>query len=332
MTTRRSTTHRSTPRSWTLLAAGSLLLGACAGAPQADDSAEGGAGYPVVVDDCGEESTITAAPERAVTMNQGATEVALALGLQDRLAGTAYLDDEVAEAHADAYESVDVLSDEYPGQESLLKAEPDFVYASYTSAFDDQTVASRAELADLGIGTYTSPLGCKDTDTDVTFENVWGEIETVADVFDVADRADALVEEQRTTLEQLGEDAAGDGLDVFWYDSGDKAPLAGAGESGPQLVLEAVGATNVFADVEGGWTEVPWEDVVEADPDVIVLADASWSSAEEKRAYLEKDPVLKDLRAVREGRIVTVPYSASTPGVRLVEGASTVAEQITALG
>lgn len=309
---------------------GSLaLLGACAGAPSADESRDGGAGYPLTIEDCGTTATIDAAPERAVTMNQGATEVALALGLEDRLAGTAYLDDAVPEEWQEAYASVDVLSEAYPDQESLLAAEPDFVYASYTSAFDDEEVADRGELAGLGVGTYTSPLGCSGGDpVPVTFDAVWGEVDTVADVFGVPDRAEQVRAEQQEALEEMADQAAGDGLEVFWFDSGDDTAFAGAGDGGPQLVLEAVGATNVFADVEGGWADVPWEDVVAADPDVIVLADAAWSTAEEKKRLLAADPALRDLRAVAEERYVELPFSASTPGVRLVEGAETVARQL----
>ena len=118
---------------------------------------------------------------------------------------------------------------------------------------------------------------------------------------------------------------------MFWYDSGTKAPYVGAGQGGPQLILDAVGATNVFADLDGGWAEGNWEDVIAADPDVIVLADASWDEASAKLAHLENDPVLSQLRAVEESRFVTIPFSESTPGVRLVDGAVSVSEQLAKL-
>ena len=47
-------------------------------------------------------------------MNQPATEIMLALGLQDRMIGTAYLDDAILPAYADAYATVPVLAKEYP--------------------------------------------------------------------------------------------------------------------------------------------------------------------------------------------------------------------------
>jgi len=315
----------------TLLVVG---LAGCADAPAAEEKpvADGGH-FPVEVTSCGFTSTLNAPPERAVTLNQGATEVVLALDLADRLVGTAYLDDEVPQKWRTAYESVPVLSEQYPSREALLKAAPDFAYASYGSAFDRKAVGSREELADSGIASYTSPFGCGEEGErpETTFESVWREVDAVADAFGVPERATALREAQQRQLEELAASAAGEGVDVFWYDSGEKSAFTGAGGGGPQLVLDAVGATNLFAHVEGGWADVSWEKVVESDPDVIVLADAAWSTAADKIAYLEGDPVLGQLRAVREQRYVTIPFSESTPGVRLVDGAVSVAEQLEAL-
>ncbi|MET0931295.1 MAG: ABC transporter substrate-binding protein [Aeromicrobium sp.] len=311
-----------------------LLLSACAGAPESDDTtATASPDFPVTVESCGFSSTIEAPPQRAVTMNQGATEVVLALGLEDRLAGTAYLDDAVPQKWKAAYDSVDVLSKEYPDHETLLAAKPDFVYGSYASAFGDEAAGSQQSLAELGVGSLTSLFGCGENkpSEDVSFDAVWKEIELVGDAFGVPDRAETIRTEQEAGLAKLGEEKVGTGDDVFWFDSGDKTAFAGAGEGGPQLILDAVGATNVFADLEGGWADVSWEKVVEADPEIIVLADASWSTADDKIAFLKKDPVLSQLEAVREERFVTLPFSETTPGVRLVDGAQAVADGIAAL-
>lgn len=317
-----------------VLAAAALLLSACGGAPDADQKkATTSADYPVKAVSCGFTSTIESKPRRAVTMNQGATEVALALGVQDQLAGTAYLDDAVPDKWKSAYDSVKVLSKEYPDRETLLAAKPDFVYGSYASAFGKEAAGSQSELAKSGIGSMTSLFGCGENkpSQDVSFESVWDEIAMVGDVFGVPERADKIEADQKAALDKLKTGDAGADTDVFWFDSGDKTAFAGAGEGGPQLILDAVGATNVFADVKGGWADVSWERVVKADPDVIVLADASWSTADDKIKQLKKDPVLSQLDAVRDERFVVIPFSESTPGVRLVDGAQHVAEQLTAL-
>jgi iron complex transport system substrate-binding protein len=53
--------------------------------------------FPYTYTNCDVSSTIDSPPQRAVTLNQGTTEIMLALGLADSMAGTAYLDDEVSE-------------------------------------------------------------------------------------------------------------------------------------------------------------------------------------------------------------------------------------------
>jgi iron complex transport system substrate-binding protein len=319
-----------------------LLAGCGSDRPGGARSAAGGApaeeAFPASVESCGHETTVQAAPERAVTMNQGATEVMLALGLADRMVGTAFLDDAVADRWADAYAGIPVLAEEYPDTETLLEAEPDFVYGSYASAFDGDAAGPQQDLADLGIASYVSPFGCgKDAAGEsvgadgVSFDDVWGELRDIAALFGVSDRAEELIAEQEERLGDPSIATAGEGLTVFWYDSGEGTPLAGAGRGGPQLLVESVGAINVFADVGGAWADVSWERVLAADPDVIVLADAAWSTAEEKRRYLEGDPALSDLTAVREGRYAVVAFSETSPGVRTADGVVSLAGQLAAL-
>ena len=69
-------------------------------------------------------------------------------------------------------------------------------------------------------------------------------------------------------------------------------------------------------------------DTVYQDADLIVLIEFEAGSAEEKREYIESDPALKDLTAVRDGAFVTIPFSASTPGPRTVEGAERLADHL----
>lgn len=320
-----------------------VWLVACAPAPAPESAPAAGAfdpgdtrsaaEYPVEVSSCGHTTTLTAAPQRAVTLNQGATEVALALGVADQLAGTAYLDDAVPAKWQSAYASVPVLSQEYPKREELLAVQPDFIYASYGGAFDPKVAGTQRELDSSAIASYLSPFGCDEEKQRpaASFDAVWDEVDAVAAAFGVPERGEALRAEQRRSLTELEADQSGAGTTVLWFDSGRKTPYVGAGAGGPSLVLDAVGASNVFGDLGGSWADGNWEDVVAADPDVIVLADASWDSAQDKVAYLRKDPVLSQLSAVQADRFVTVPFSESTAGVRLIDGAASVAAQLDAL-
>ncbi|NYF98375.1 ABC transporter substrate-binding protein [Janibacter cremeus] len=306
------------------------LLASCAGAPEPDPSASDGAsrdGFPVTIDNCGRQVTLEEPPGRAVMMNHAATEMVLALDLADRVAGTSSRQP-VPERWKEAYDSIEVLAEEYPSQEVFLSAEPDFAIATEHSAFTSKDVGTRDELADQGIPTYRSSFQCsKEEDrAKSSFPAAWAEITDIGRLFGVPERAERLVERQRQTMDRLQDLSPGEGISVFWYDMHTKSPIVGAGGGGPQVILGATGARNIFGHINDDFEVVSWEKVVAADPDVIVLADWSSSSAQEKIEFLESDPALSQLTAVKNRRYVTVPSQMTLSRVRLVEGAQTVAE------
>src|SRR5687768_17254613 len=79
----------------------SLPLAAC-GADDGDAGRTGdpslaaSADFPLTVDNCGFEVTLEAAPQRILTIKSSTTELLLALGLEDRLVGAAFLDGPIA--------------------------------------------------------------------------------------------------------------------------------------------------------------------------------------------------------------------------------------------
>lgn len=323
-----------------LVAVAALALGLSACASDASGSASSptaaasqpGGFAPVELDNCGTPVTVDAPPERVVTVKSTSTEMLLALGLEDRLVGTAFADGPVPEQWADAYDAVPVVSDKVPGQEALLALEPDFVYAGWESNFSADGAGDRSGLAALGIATYVSPAACKEEGYQpdpLTFDVVEDEIREVASLFGVQDRAEELIAAQRDTLAEVEQPA--EATTALWYSSGTDSPYVGAGIGAPQMIMDAAGLTNLFADVHDTWTSVGWEQVVAADPDVIVLVDASWNTADSKIALLESSPATSQLTAVREGRYVTVPFAATEAGVRNAEAVASIAEQVAAL-
>lgn len=70
---------------------------------------------------------VVAKPMHAVSTAQFTTEVLLAIGAEDQMAGTAYLDDEILPSLKEAYEKVPVLSDKYPTKEKFYSVSPDFL-------------------------------------------------------------------------------------------------------------------------------------------------------------------------------------------------------------
>lgn len=288
------------------------------------------AAFPVTITNCGMAVTVDAPPERAVTMNQSATEVMLALGLADRMVGTAYMDDEILPSLAEAYATVPVLSETYPSKEVLFGTDPDFIYGGFSSAFSEDNAGPRAELAELGIAAYVSPSYCEDDSLNpdsATIATTYQEIRDVAALFGVSDRAEELIAEMQATIDDVQTTIAGveESPAVFWFDSGDP-PFVGACCGGPGMLLDLAGATNIFEDAPGSFATVSWEEVLERDPDAIVINDAGWSTAEEKIELLETTPAYADLRAVQEQNYIIIPFSYTILGVRNADGVQIVAE------
>lgn len=311
-----------------------VVVGGCTGAPGSSSSpSSSGPAFPVTVQNCGQAVTVTQQPTRAVALNQGSIEQALALGLQGQMVGTAYLDDKVDSRWASAYAAVPVLSDKYPTKEVLAAAKPDLVMASYASAFADKAVGTRDQLQAQGAATYLDPFACPNQADRpaATFDAVWASLTGIATLFGRPQAAQSVVAAQRTSLQSVQSAKAGSGLKVFWWDSETASPYAGGNTGGPAMIMQAVGATNVFASLNKNWDNVSWEQVVAANPDVIVLADASWSTAQSKIDYIQADPTLSQLAAVKAKRFVTIPFSQSTPGATLIDGAVSVSKQLQAL-
>jgi iron complex transport system substrate-binding protein len=288
---------------------------------------------PVALDNCGTAVRVTSPPQRVVTIKSSTTEMMLALGLADRLVGTAFADGPVPDEWAAAAADVPVVSPQVPGQEALLELDPDFVYAGWESNFSADGAGERDALGKLGIGTYVSPAACKEPDhmpDPLTFEQVYDEVREVAAIFGVPDRAEAVVDEMTSTLATATKPATP--TTALWYSSGTDTPYVGAGIGSPQMILDAAGLSNIFADVHDTWTSAGWEAIVAADPSVIVLVDASWNTAADKIALLESNAATRELTAVREKRYLTLPFAATEAGVRNADAVVSLDEQLAALG
>ena len=323
------------------LPAAALLLAGCAATSTAssgaDDEAGDGAdaaasGYPVTLDNCGTEVTLDAAPERIVTIKSSTLELLLALGLDDRIVGTAFSDGPVPDAYADAASGLEVLSDKVPSQEVTLAAEPDLVFAGWESNLSAEGAGDRATLEQLGVATYVAPAACKAEGympDPLTFDEVFREFEEAGELFGVPDAAADLMAEQRAELEAI--EPNDDGLTALWYSSGSDTPYVGAGIGAPQMIMDAAGLENVAADVEDTWTSMSWEAIVAANPDVIVLVDAAWNTAEQKIALLEQNAATAALPAVQEERYLIVDFPATEAGVRNVGAVASLVEQLGSL-
>ncbi|MFJ1643971.1 ABC transporter substrate-binding protein [Streptomyces sp. NPDC088258] len=334
-----------------LLLAGALSLTACGGGGQGQGEAAAtgkgakgeAAGYPRTVENCGQQVRIDAPPSRAVSLNQGTTEIMLSLGLADRMAGTATWTDPLMKGLEKANAEVPRIAENNPSFEKVLDTEPDFVASSFLSTLGKGGVATREQFEKLGVPTYISPADCTKNDktvgtdgarsTPLAMESIYGEVRDLAEVFGVEERGEKVVAglEARMAKATAGLDAAKTGKVtlLYWFANSDSPYMAGCCGA-PGIITDAVGAKNVFDDTHDEWPQINWETVADRDPDFLVIGDLTRKSqtaetAAKKIQFLESNPVTKEMDAVRNKRYVLLSGQAMNPSIRTVEGVEKVA-------
>ncbi len=300
--------------------------------PKGATGAQGAAGeaaFNVSIENCGFTQIFTAPPERAVSLTQHTTEIMLALGLQDKMVGTAYLDDAILPQYEAAYNKIPVLSDKYPSREVLLGAAPDFVISGFASAFErPENAGPREDLLALDIHSYLSTGACRERVGPLTMDDIYIDFLNLGKIFDVEERAEEVVASMKREVEAVEAKvgALDEKLRVLLYDSGEDKAFTAACCGSANLVVEAAGGINLFNDLEGNYKSASWEAVVERDPEVIVLIEAGWSTSAEKEQILLTNKALADITAVKNKRFVIVPFSSTSPGVRVPTLITTLAK------
>jgi iron complex transport system substrate-binding protein len=293
-----------------------LLLIGC-GSPGAEPAAApAAAGYPVSVDNCGVGVTLDAPPTRAVGYFQQSAELLLALGLRDSVVATVYPDNPPLPRYAEAYRSIPELSAKDASLEQILQLAPDFVYGGYSSAFEDAAGRSRKAFADAGVTTYLNPEYC--AVAPIVMDDVYREVQTVAKLFGVPERAEDLVTDMRHSVAEASGRVAGlKPLRAFVYDSGEDTAFTAGGQGIGNQIIGLAGGKNIFGDVAETFADVSWEQVVARRPDVIVIYDYFGTPpVEDKKAFLRSRPELADVPAIRDDRFAVLTLQDAVLGVR----------------
>lgn len=277
----------------------------------------------VLINNCEMSFNYDKSPRRAITVNQNPTEVMLSLNLENVLIGTAYLDDEILPSLKKAYDRIPILSDTYPSREVVLAQRPDFIYAGFPGAFTNKVLGTREELIKLGISTYISPSLCPSRrDLPLSLQDIFREILEIGKIFRVENRAKALISSMEREIEFVKERLKDieHPKKVFYFDTWgtvEEVPLTAGCCGVPHLLIALAKGKNIFEDLKAQMTHVSWEVVMERNPEIIVMNEARWSSAKRKIEFLQRHPVLKNMKAVRENRFVIIPASATMAGVRV---------------
>ncbi len=263
-------------------------------------------------DNCGTTQVIEQAPQRIIALNQHSADTLLALGAGPTLIGVAYIDDDKEAIEHGAYRGIPLISKRYPSAEVLYTQHADLVVGGFASAFA-QHLSSRPMLARQGIASYLLESACDQRSLDF-FAHIRADLQTLGALLQRPGQAQQLSAALDADLARAAALHSGTKpLSVFYLDS-EADGLDSVGKHAfVTALLSAAGARNAFAEVDQGHLSVSRETLLASDPDVLLLADAVWSPASRKRYLLRHDTVLSQLRAVKQNRMLDVPFAHLLP-------------------
>ena len=298
-----------------------VALAASAGAALADTT----------VNSCNREVTFDTPPKAAISNDVNLTEMMLVLGLADRMVGYTGISgwktlDEDMRA---GVEELPELSAKYPTKEVLLGADADFYFAGWNYGMKVGGEVTPETLAPFGIKVYELTESCIHIGDKpkVSMDDMYNDIANLGKIFQVEDKAAALIDGYKADLADFTAslETADDPLRVFVYDSGEESPFTAGRYAMPTALIEAAGGKNIMDDFDKSWATVTWEEVVERNPEVVVIVNYGSVTAEEKRAFMMSNPAFANLDAVKNDRFVTLEYVEATPGPRNINAVKKLA-------
>ena len=284
------------------------------------------------VQSCNRSVTFENPPERAVSNDVNLTEMMLVLGLADQMVGYTgisgwkTLDAEMRSGVKELPE----LSAKYPTKEVLVGADADFFFAGWNYGMKVGGEVTPETLKPFGIKVYELTESCShimDKDK-ASLKDMYADILNLGKIFGVKSRAEALVESYKSELEIFKAKLVNidEGLRVFVYDSGEDAPFTAGRYAMPTALIEAAGGQNIMDDFNKSWGTVTWEEVIDRDPQVVVIVNYGDVTAEQKREYMMSNPAFKNISAVKNNRFVTLEYVEATPGPRNIQAIKHLAD------
>lgn len=260
------------------------------------------------------EFTYSAVPQRIVSLSSPATEMLLALGLEDSIVGYAMQDNEIPAEYKTAFDSLHCISQDWTvSKEAVLALEPDFMMFWNGSADYDYEF-----LTGNGISTYTMT-----SDVDgAKIESVYEDFSNMGKIFGKEERAAEIVAQMKGKIDPVAAGMAGvEPVLAAYVDaySTDEAAFT-AGDALVADIFRTAGGENVMNHTDDPWINVSWEEMAAANPAWIVIGVyVGVEDADYWIEFLENHPAMKETDAVKNDRYIVVGLADLTVGERIAD-------------
>lgn len=273
-------------------------------------------------------------PKRVIVTYPGATELLIDLGLQQYIVGTVAPYGEEPPRYKEAYSALPIVSGFVPSREAVWQLQPDLIIG-WSHHFKPDALGDEAQWHSRGVNTYIVPATVR-KGTPTVESTVYPFIDDMGRLFHVTAKAAAY----KALLMDRVKAVEARSLTMT------KHPTVMILQSHGRSTYSVYGPTYLIDDVvkkAGGrnvtnhqLSQVGPERVLAYDPDVIVdvLVTGDTGTFRDDATALEElraDPNVKDLRAVREGRVIAVPFGDVNNGNgRVVNALEHISERLQA--
>lgn len=270
--------------------------------------------FPVTVGSGELAVEIAAPPERIVSLSPSATEMLFAIGAGDLVVAA----DEYS-YYPDEAPTTD-LSGFTPNIEAIASYDPDLVVAQS----DPGDLVSG--LAEIGVPTLMHPAAA-------TLDDTYTQIEQLGAATGHVGEAAALVAQMRADIDALVASLPQRDEPLTYYHELDTSYFSVSSDTFIGQLYGLLGMRSIAdeaGDESGGYPQLSPEFIIEADPDVILLADAMCCGVD--AAEVANRPGWEQLGAVQAERIIALDEDvASRWGPRVVEFLETLVADLAAL-
>ncbi|WP_216386728.1 ABC transporter substrate-binding protein [Arcanobacterium phocae] len=309
-------------------------LGACStpsGKAEASDSITYDS--PVVVKNCGQETTLTRIPTKVVSMGVTGLAYLLAAGGENNVIGRANeWGEQAASWMGKRADSIPVITDDALSIEGLMSVKPDLVYGG---GFDSAGL-SPSSVADKGIPAIVDSSECHyfypDQTPDESFTTILREITQLGRILGTEDAAQKTVQDLQTRIAEIKNEQPGHGERVSYaYYFGEDDGLFSYGEQG---VIGDINKTlGIRSAIDPNYHPhqgpLAPEVFVKSDPDmIIILTGMGGATKESTLKRLEKIPGYGDMKAVKNNRIYYAESAVAYASPSAIYGTIDLAQQL----
>lgn len=275
--------------------------------------------YPMTFDNYGREVIVNKKPEKVLTLGPNCTELFAALGLGEYVVGRSLINHSRGplDEYADIVNSIPELNNGPATREAILSSGADFIYALDWEISEDG--CNIEEVNDYGMTVYVNSATC--------LEEIYQEILDIGKIFGVVEKAEAYVADQKARIQAVQDKVAGQKpVDVLVYDSGNDGVFTCSGTNFESFLVSLAGGKNLFGDLnEKQWITVSYEEVLDRNPDVILIHDYDSPSVEEKIQEIKTNPTLSQLDCVKNEKFAVITLESVLAGNRMAYAVESMA-------